>query len=553
MSMRSNRQGTLRLRRGAAGLTLIAIFWTGCAVQPIADPIGVVAGEQRRCGGPVLDCRGYFSQAQRQFQASISTLAPTGGGIGLGVGASSSQLIALDSISGDMIIHYQRYCQQYNACLISQEEFLRRTDTLQATQTAVRSMVGGLPTPGYAPVSPIPSFPQAPSFPSAPETYPDGTTKPMRIAESIFRVILEAMRPAPGAIVPPSPPLVSPPPVPLPPSAPAVVAPTPPVFSPPPRSGAATRPDVDEPFKAIVSELAQVVRPQGPSTVRAVLGEINYRDTEFGSPLSVFLKRRLHEHLSRSGVFVLLDAPRLQAIGGVDKPKSATALAEATGADVILSGNYWDTPEGVELFVSARHRQDGILLGVARAVLPPTLLPPDTPVAPANLATARLNERIEDRIAPRSGTQTASPLKVEVWTDRGRGAIYAEGDEVRVMVRVSEDAYLRLYYTDPNNETHQIFPNRYRTGSWVRGGSMVTIPAPEDRFVFRVKGPFGVGSVTAIASRKPLVDPGWESVSAGPFRQVSGGIRGLEALSRSAGDGDIVRDRVVLTTVSKTQ
>jgi hypothetical protein len=301
--------------------------------------------------------------------------------------------------------------------------------------------------------------------------------------------------------------------------------------------------------------LTQIVRSQvtGQAPVKAVLGEINYRDTDFGSPLSVFVKGRLREQLSGSGAFVLVETGQLRTISVAEQPKSGTALAEASGADVVISGNYWDTPDGVELFISVRQRQGSLLLGVARAMLPSALLPPDATAVPANLANARLNERIEDRIAPLSSLQTASPLKVEVWTDRGRGAIYSDGDEVLVMVRVSEDAYLRLYYTDANNQTYQVFPNLYRSEGRIRAGTVVTLPAQGDRFVFRVKAPFGVESITALASRKPFGAPGGAGVSSGPFLELPNGLRGLEVLASSAGGGEIVRDRVVLTTVSRTR
>ncbi|MBI3078547.1 MAG: DUF4384 domain-containing protein [Deltaproteobacteria bacterium] len=301
-----------------------------------------------------------------------------------------------------------------------------------------------------------------------------------------------------------------------------------------------------------MTELAQVTRAQGigQGPVKAVLGEISYRDTEFGSPLSVFIKERLREQLSRSGLFALVEASRLRGLSIEERPKAGAALAAASGADVVISGNYWDTPAGVELFVPVRQRQGDILLGVSRALLPASLLPRDIVAAPPNLERARENERIEDRIAPLSGTQPANPLKLEVWTDRGRGAIYAEGEEVVVMVRASQDAYLRLYYTDATNQTYQVFPNQYRPDGRVRGGMVVTIPAPEDRFAFRVKAPFGVESLTALASRKPL--GGAEAGgAAGPFRQLPQGIRGLEVVSSSAGEGEIVRDRAVLTTIPR--
>jgi len=556
-----------RLLLGNISVVIFMILsMAGCAMQQISGPTGVLEGE-RAGGGPLVDCRGYFSQAGQEIKASI--MSAQGPGIGLGFG--STPLLALDSITGDMISHYQRYCHQYNVGLISREEFLRKTDMLHATQTAIRAVVGTVPQPlpsqAY-PISGMPGMgpPMDPNFP-APIAggYPEGAAKSLQVAESIFRMILEAMRPAPGVGSVPqfpqtpgagtSPQFPSGPrpsyPQPYPqPGRPTLGLPPSSATSLPAPSGKEAGSGLDGLFSSVVDELTQISRLQGGMgrPVRAVLGEISYRNTDYGSPLSLFLKERLREQLTRSGDFVLVDTPRLRGIGGIKKVKSATALAESSGADVVITGNYWDNPEGIDLLISMRERNGDTLLGVSRCLLPSSVLPKQ-PSAPANLEAARLNELLQDRIAPPSAVDPAKPLKVEVWTDRGKGAIYTEGEEMYVMVRVSQDAYLRLYYTDANNQTYQIFPNSYRPEGRVRGGSVLTIPGPEDRFAFRVKPPFGVESLTALASRKPFKELEGAIIPAGPFQRVSQGVRGIAVVSSSAGEGETVRDSTVMTTV----
>lgn len=556
------------LQKSALGVFVILTV-AGCAMQQISGPTGVLEGE-RVGGGPLVDCRGYFSQAGQEIKASIN--APQGPGLGLGFG--STPLLALDSITGDMISHYQRYCHQYNIGLISREEFLRKTDMLHATQTAVRAVVGTvpLPLPSPLPTYPISSVPgmgppMDPNFP-APMAggYPEGAAKSLQVAESIFRMILEAMRPSPGVGSAPqfpqtpgaggSPQFPSGPrpsyPQPYPqPGRPTLSLPPPSATSLPAPSGTEGGAGLNDLFRSVVDELTQISRVQAGlgRPIRAVLGEISYRNTDYGSPLSLFLKERLREQLTRSGDFVLVATPRLRGIGGISKPKLVTALAESSGADVVITGNYWDTPEGIDLFVSMRERSGDTLLGVSRCLLPSSVLPKQ-PSAPANLEAARLNDLLQDQIVPPSAVDPAKPLKVEVWTDRGKGAIYTEGEELYIMLRVSQDAFIRLYYTDANNQTYQIFPNSYRPDGRVRAGSVLTIPGPEDRFAFRVKPPFGVESLTALASRKPFKDPEGAITPAGTFQRVSQGVRGIAVVSSSAGEGETVRDTTVLTTVS---
>jgi hypothetical protein len=108
-----------------------------------------------------------------------------------------------------------------------------------------------------------------------------------------------------------------------------------------------------------------------------------------------------------------------------------------------------------------------------------------------------------------------------------------------------------LYYTDAGNDTYQIFPNQYRPDARIRGGSVLTIPAPEDRFAFQVKAPFGVESITALASPKPFGSDADTTTTTGPFQRVSQGVRGLAVVAASVGEGQVVRDRADLTTVGR--
>jgi hypothetical protein len=373
----------------------------------------------------------------------------------------------------------------------------------------------------------------------------------MEVAESIFKTILESMGPAPTEVSAPA--SVREPTAPStgskPPTGPAAGTAVQQVVSTPPGS----RLSLDEAFKSLVVELGQYARnrPDPSTPTRALIEEISYRNTEFASPLSLYLKNRLRQELSGSGMFVLVDAPRVRGVGGNTKSRPVSLPGELVGADVVISGHYWESPESVELLVSMRQRQ-GEVLGVARANLPSRGLPQNVAIIPANLKEARVNEAIEDGIAPLSAAQATGPVKVEVWADKGSGGVYSEGEKITFMVRVDQDAHVRLYYTDAKNETYQIFPNQFRSDDRIRGGQVVTIPSPGDSFAFQVQPPFGVETVTALASRKPFAPSAASSVPAGPFFRVTSGVRGLGIVSASAGEKETVRDRVVLTTVSSS-
>jgi hypothetical protein len=305
------------------------------------------------------------------------------------------------------------------------------------------------------------------------------------------------------------------------------------------------------PFRKIVAQVKEILNRnkirQTPLPI--LLGEISYQNTDFASPLSVVIRARLRQEFQRFDEFAIVEPPRLRGIEIVEKPKTTAALAEVAGVDTWLTGEYWKTTDGIDLRISIRRRPGNQILGVAKAILPTGLIPGGVNDLPANLKEAQANQKLEERIAPLASSQDEKSLKIEVWVDRGKGAVYVQGEELLVFVRVNRDAYVHLYYTDATNETYRIFPNRYHSEEKIPGTVVTRIPEPQDAFTFRVKEPFGIESITALASTEPLGDLNIATLSAGPFRRVERGLRGLAVVSSAAQERNIVRDSIVLTTI----
>ncbi|MDH3446464.1 MAG: DUF4384 domain-containing protein, partial [Deltaproteobacteria bacterium] len=255
------------------------------------------------------------------------------------------------------------------------------------------------------------------------------------------------------------------------------------------------------------------------------------------------------QEFQQADEIVLIEPPRLRGLEFVEKPKTTAALAEVAGVDTWLSGDYRKTAEGIDLRLSVTRRPANQVLGVARAIVPSSVVPGGVDAIPANLKEAQADQKFVEQIAPEAGSQVKDSLKVEVWADRGKGAVYVEGDGLLVFVRVNRDAYVHLYYTDAANQTFRIFPNRYHADEKIPGNIVKRIPEPQDAFIFRIKEPFGVESITALASAKPLGDLNIATRSAGPFQRLERGLRGLEVVSSAAKKGQVVRDRFVVTTI----
>lgn len=99
-------------------------------------------------------------------------------------------------------------------------------------------------------------------------------------------------------------------------------------------------------------------------------------------------------------------------------------------------------------------------------------------------------------------------LQAQVWVDRDpsgtRTPTYRIGDRIRVSVSVNENAYVYLFYVDPDGSVGQILPNRLGGSNSLRAGEVRTFPSASDNFVFNVDGSPGLNKVLVVASRRPL-------------------------------------------------
>ena len=282
---------------------------------------------------------------------------------------------------------------------------------------------------------------------------------------------------------------------------------------------------------------------------KILIGEMLDQHTGFPTPLSVFLRDVLRLRCQRFDDLQFADAPGLRGLEVVAKPKTTAALAELIGADVWLTGELSKTSQGLAWRINVFRGSGNKPLGVVEVTLPTEVLPKGVNIDASNLKEAQVNQKTEEQIAPLASAKDDGSLKIEVWVDRGRGAVYVEGDELIVMVRTNSDAYIRLFYTDAANRTYQVFPNEHHPEGKIRANVVTRIPEPQDDFFFRVKAPFGIESIMALASIRPLDRLKMATLDAGPFQHVQGGLRGLGVERRNVQTPVIVRDSVVLTTI----
>ncbi len=97
----------------------------------------------------------------------------------------------------------------------------------------------------------------------------------------------------------------------------------------------------------------------------------------------------------------------------------------------------------------------------------------------------------------------ARPMSVDIWTDRGKDAIYEPNDAIEVKVRASDDAYLLVYDIDSEGAVRVLYPYAGSTG-YVAAGHTYRVPPQGSGLQLVVQGPTGQGYIVAVVSREPF-------------------------------------------------
>jgi hypothetical protein len=121
-------------------------------------------------------------------------------------------------------------------------------------------------------------------------------------------------------------------------------------------------------------------------------------------------------------------------------------------------------------------------------------------------------------------------LRVDVWTDRGDGAVYNAGENLYVYFYASDDCYLTVYDIDTEGRVRILFP-QYPDEGFVYGGTTYRIPDYYDHSALRAAGPRGVEYIHAVATREPRLfrravrdhryDTGFDPVTDDPFVAIN--------------------------------
>ena len=234
--------------------------------------------------------------------------------------------------------------------------------------------------------------------------------------------------------------------------------------------------------RAVVMRLAkQITMPTG----KVLVVPLTYQDTKMGSSYASHFRAELEDQIVQLANWKV--AEQAQSFS----PKSSQImrdLAKGSGAELLLSGTYWENGDEVKIMVNIRDINSGKLLAGTELTFDPKILTEGLSLKPENYESALVAQEA-------FGQQeiVSSQLQVEAWTNKGsENLIYTAGDMMKVFIRVNRKAHVRLLYILADGRWTMLYDNLYIDNS--KANQAVEIPDE-----FECASPFGAEMLVVIA------------------------------------------------------
>ena len=118
--------------------------------------------------------------------------------------------------------------------------------------------------------------------------------------------------------------------------------------------------------------------------------------------------------------------------------------------------------------------------------------------------------------------------RIELWTNRGDGAVYTRGESVQLYFRLDQDAYVTIFRIDTDGRVRVLFPREPWEDNFARGGREFQVDGSQlGRDAFAIDDYPGVGYLFAVAAPDPFVYDQIERGDHWDYRVIADGrVRG---------------------------
>ena len=123
---------------------------------------------------------------------------------------------------------------------------------------------------------------------------------------------------------------------------------------------------------------------------------------------------------------------------------------------------------------------------------------------------------------------TAYRPRIELWTNRGDGAVYTRGERVRLFFKLDRDAFVTIFRVDTDGRVRVLFPREPWEDNFARGGREFAVDGRAlNSDAFTIDDYPGIGYLFAVASADPFAYDGIESGDHWDYRVIADGrVRG---------------------------
>ena len=271
-----------------------------------------------------------------------------------------------------------------------------------------------------------------------------------------------------------------------------------------------------------------------------MIAPFTYQDTKLGSPFSRYFKQTLESKAVEVSKWDVVQ----QATNFQPKTRDvAREYAQASGAEFVLSGTYWEIPEGVKIQAVMRKVADSKLVASAEQVVPLNVIQSSN----QNLKPQNFKEAFADQKDFKAGEVVGGGLSLEVWTNKGmENLLFSKGERMTVFVRVNVPCYIRFMYHLASGERTLLLDAHYIDESKVN--KVYQIPQE-----FECDAPFG-GEVLQVFARNAEFEP-IETVEKDGYKYLKEDLktiltstRGFKAVKQAAMQAE---QRITITSMEQ--
>ncbi len=275
-------------------------------------------------------------------------------------------------------------------------------------------------------------------------------------------------------------------------------------------------------------------------SISVLVTPFSYQDSKMASQFSRYFKQVFESKVNEVAKWTPVQQVEVQ------QPKTRNVsqeVAQASGAQFVLRGTYWELPGRVKIIATIQRVSDLKTVGSAEVVLDSTILQKSgQSLKPENFLKA-----LSDQKQFNKDEVIGGGLSLEVWTNKGSDdLIFTKGEKMQIYVRVNMPTHLRFLYHLADGRRTVLVDDYYIDESKVNQ----VYPIPEE---FECDSPYGAEVLQAFARTEPF-EP-LETVTAEGYKflkeDLDKFLSSTRGMKKAKPNTLQTETRVVITTMEK--